>query len=242
MALLLLTPHRAHGQMITGRVVQQGTDAGIVEALVTISDDLGAHQRTQRTSSQGSYRFVLQAPGNIVIRVRRLGFRPFVSAILRVEAGDTVAVPVALVPVPQELSRVTIDAEVEAIKDIHILGYNTRSFEAVFIPPSRIEAVGKDAFTYLDIVSNLRLTFLNVTDACVQPLRVRRCLTVYVDDWPVSDDPEVLGVMRHIVDPNDIDHIVIPRGGALLGNLMIYTRTYTARQRQRFAARRPPGT
>lgn len=74
---------------------------------------------------------------------------------------------------------------------------------------------------------------MNVTDACVQKVTRRECLPVYVDDWLISEDPEVLGVMRHIVDPNDIDHIVFVRGGALAGTLHIYTRAYTARQRQR---------
>lgn len=142
-AILLLPLTPANGQVITGRVVQQGTDAAIVEALVTLSDEVGGHQRTQRTSSQGSYRFVLDAPGQARIRARRLGFRPFVSAVVRLEAGDTLTLPVELIPVPQELSRVTVNAEVEAVKDLRIVGYNARSMETVVIPCRRLRLSAK---------------------------------------------------------------------------------------------------
>jgi hypothetical protein len=236
LALLLVPTIHAGAQMISGRVVQQGTDVAIVEALVSISDERGEHQRTVRTSSSGTFSFRLNGPGQVEIRVRRLGFRPFVSAVLRVEAGDTLTVPVMLMPVPQELSRVTVNAELEAIKDLRIVGYNARSMEAIFVPPSKVEAVGKDAFTYLDVVNRLRLTFVNVTDTCVQKLMGGGCLPLYVDDWFISADPEQLQLLRRMVDPNDIDHIVFVRGGALAGTLHIYTRDYTARQRQR---RRP---
>lgn len=237
LGFLLVPLSRAAAQTISGRVLQEGTDAAIIDALVSVSDTVGDHLRTVRTSSSGGFVIRLDGTAQVVLRARRLGFKPFVSTVLRVEVGDSVTVPIMLAPAPQELSPIMVNAEIEAIKDLKIVGYNARSMEAIFIPPSRVDAVGKDAVTYLDVIQNLRLIFVNVTDTCVQKLIDLHCLPLYVDDWFISADPEQLQILRRIVDPNEIDHIVFVRGGGLANTLHIYTRDYTARQRQR---RRPP--
>lgn len=229
-AAYLSLPMRVEAQVITGRVTDLTTEAPIADALVTAEDNLGFHF-SARTSSRGYFRIPLIRSRSVLVKVRRLGFQPFSQSTNRIDTGDTLMLSVSLKPVPQQLSAVTIDAELEAAKDLRIVGYNARSIEATFITRSRIEAVGKDARSYSDIVDRLHLLNVNVTDRCVQRVAGERCIPVYVNDWFFSSDPEILQVTKSIVDPNDIDHIVFVRGGPLAGSMHIYTIDYVAKRR-----------
>lgn len=239
LVLMLICAPIAGAQVVVGRVVQRGTDAAVEDASVFVGEVVGARGRTIRSSSQGKFRVKLDAAGSLVVRVRRIGFRPFASSVLRVATDDSVIVDVQLEPVPQELTPVIIDAELDAIKDIRIRGYDPRSMPATYFTPSQIDAVGKDAHSYLDIMRKLRYVFLNIDESCVHGLGVGRgCLPVYLDDWLLAADPEELHATLFVIDPNSVDHIIylhaldsLPyefTGGALL----IYTRNYTARRRQ----------
>ena len=96
--------------VVAGRVTTRGdstasTGAAAVGATIAI---LG-HQLATSTNSEG--RFVLAGvpAGAVVLRVRMLGYRSLEQAI-RVRAGDTTRVDIALVPEAQLLSPVRTDA------------------------------------------------------------------------------------------------------------------------------------
>ncbi|MEP7346742.1 MAG: carboxypeptidase-like regulatory domain-containing protein [Gemmatimonadaceae bacterium] len=238
-ALLLACAPIAGAQVVVGRVVQRGTNAVIEDASVFIGDVVGSRGRTVSSSSQGKFRVKLDTAGSLVVRVRRIGFRPFESSVLRIAIGDSAIVDVQLEPVPQELTPVVINAELEAIKDIHIRGYDPRSMPATYFTASQIDAVGRDSRNYLDIMRKLRFVFVNVDDTCVHNLGVARlCVPVYLDDRLLATDPDELRATLFVVDPNTVDHIVYLRAGEAIprefsgGALFIYTRNYTNRQRQ----------
>lgn len=230
----LVSAAAANAQVVAGRVVQRGSSVIIDDATVFVGDVVGSRGRTMRTSSQGLFRIKLDAAGSLIVRVRRLGFRPYSSEVLRLEKGDSVSLDVELEPVPQELTPVAVNAELEAIKDIRIRGYNARSIDATFITPSQLDAAGRGAHNYLDIMGRLRLLFVRIDHTCVRPLSGGRCYRVFLNDQILADHEEEIVATRLVVDPNNIDHIVLIGGGEDLRGIHVYTRDYTNRQRQAF--------
>jgi hypothetical protein len=230
-----------NAQVVTGRVLQSGTDVAIGDATVFVGDVAGAHGRTLRTRSDGRFRTQLDDAGAFIVRVRRIGFRPFESTELHVAKDDSAIVDVQLAPVPQQLSTVLVNAELDAIKDLRVVGYNARSLPLTYFTPSQIDAAGAGARNYLDIMRMLRVTSVVIDEYCVRFLRGMRCLPVYLDDRFLGENPEEIRQSLFVIDPNAVDHIAYLRPKQTLfelerGGLFIYTREYTQKQRQRTRA------
>jgi hypothetical protein len=227
-------------QVLMGRVVERGTDALIPDAIVVVTDSAGALLRSVRSNAQGRYRLTLANSSAVVLRVRRLGFRPFTSDVLHVGVGDTLRYDATLDEAPHVLSEVTIRDELERVRDLQYFGMSGRSIPATYITLSQIEAVGKDARNYVDIMRGLHLISFYIDEVCIHALLGGGCLAVYLDDRLLTDaDPEMQQATRFVADPNEIDHMAYIRPGEQTampelkdGVLLIYTRKFTARQRK----------
>jgi hypothetical protein len=100
-ALLIAQSSHAHAQIITGRVVEYGSDRPIVAAAIGIFDGDDAIISTE-SDSTGSFRLALPGPGQYRLRVERLGYAP--AETEAVEVGRT------------ELVEVTISLSVDAVE------------------------------------------------------------------------------------------------------------------------------
>jgi hypothetical protein len=234
---------RAEAQVVTGRVLRRdGTP--IADASIFAGDSTGETGRAFRASANGHFRFKLDAAGTFFLRVRRLGYRQLLSPALTVGPADSLSYDAYLDEVPQQLATVTVDAEIESIRDLQVLGFGIRSMPATIIGPSQIEAVGRDARTYVDILRKIHLISVNIDETCVRDWK-GLCLALYLNDRLLADDEELLKATRFVIDPNDIDHILYVRAddaapSGVAGSLFVYTRTYTERQRRLLRKRLPP--
>lgn len=225
----------ASGQLIAGRVTRRD-GAPIPDVSVFAGDSVGGGGRNFRSDALGRFRVKLDVAGTFVLRVRRLGYRPFVSPSLSLKENDSLSYDVQLDPVPQQLAMVTVNAEIDAIRDLQMLGFGIRSIPATIIGPSQIEVVGRDAHTYVDVLRKIRLPSVNIDETCVRYWR-GTCLKVYLNDRLLGDGAETIKQTQFVIDPNEIDHIVYVRvdeaaPSDVLGSLFIYTRAYTDRQRR----------
>jgi hypothetical protein len=241
---LAALPLLVQAQVVRGRVSRQdGTP--IPDASIYVGDSAGnGTGRTARSGANGRYRFKLDVGGAFVLRVRRLGYRPFISPTLSVRDEDSLSYDVHLELVPQQLATVTVNAEIDAIRDLQMLGFGIRSVPATIIGPSQIEAVGRDAHTYMDVLRKIRLPSTNIDETCVRYWK-GTCLRVFLNDRLLADDAEMLKQTQSVIDPNEIDHILYVRLDEtaptdLLGALFIYTRAYTLRQRRLLQKTVPP--
>lgn len=233
--LLMLLAHEAlPAQVVKGRVTSR--DAAIDGAVVELLTADSVVQRTSRTRANGEFRLTGVAPGPFTLQVRRLGFRP--ARLPLSLHGDTLRLDVQLEPAAVELPLVTINGERDAVLDLPVMGYDTRSLPVTIFTPSQLQAVGANAHQYLDVIRKLRLTFAYVDDNCVRDSGSNLCFSVYLDDRPLAggEDIDMLRATHFVLDPNDFDHVVFLRlqeGPAeLRGTMFLYSSQYTKRIRE----------
>lgn len=241
---LLLPLSEGSAQVVIGAVLRRG--GGHVDgAAVRLTDSTGSKVLELRTNRDGEFQALLHQNETYGIDVRRLGFRPYVAQITTRSSTDTIRFSATLESLPQLLPAVRIDAEVERLKDLRVAGYNARSFPATFIPRSQIEAYGRDARTYMDILRKMRITSIYIDEKCVHFLLGGACLNVFLNDASLAGggDDDMLNAIQHAIAPEDIDHIVYVRPNEavpdeLRGSLLVYTTAYTERMRRRWSGRR----
>lgn len=99
MALVVLQAAVAsamQGQVVRGRLVEDGGNAAIAGAMMTLMDRDGRGVQGMVTRS-GTGRFELQAlePGEYRVRAERIGYATTYSAFFSIGVGDTLTVQVA---------------------------------------------------------------------------------------------------------------------------------------------------
>jgi hypothetical protein len=92
---LLFIPLPASAQLVTGRVLEQGTTTPVGGAQVEArAGDLTA--RTTVTDSTGAFRIVLSIPGRYSLRVQHVAYAAYTSEPLEIGRDETVSVEVRL--------------------------------------------------------------------------------------------------------------------------------------------------
>lgn len=94
-ALLIGQAAHAHAQILTGRVVESGSDQAVVAASIGIFDGDNAIVSTE-SDSTGFFRLTLPAPGRYSIRVERLGYAPAETETIEVGRTELVEVAISL--------------------------------------------------------------------------------------------------------------------------------------------------
>ena len=107
MLCVIAVPSRAAAQGVQIRVVDSATAAPLSGALVALLDARGAVVAEALTSENGFRTFFAPA-GPYRIRVRRIGFRPYVSGTVPLSATRTLTIAVQSEPVV--LSTIVISA------------------------------------------------------------------------------------------------------------------------------------
>jgi len=102
-ALLVGETARASAQVVSGRVIEAGSDRPIVAAAISVIAG-GQSVLSTQSDSTGFFRMLLPRPGSYNVRVERLGYAPAQSDTLAVGPGEILEIVIRLgvtaVPLP----------------------------------------------------------------------------------------------------------------------------------------------
>jgi Gram-negative bacterial tonB protein./TonB-dependent Receptor Plug Domain. len=183
--ILLLLPGVVTAQAVGGvRGVVHDSLGGVVSsAHVSIK---GSGTRTT-SDSAGAFRLAGIPPGDAVLEVRRLGYRP-VSTPVTIAAGKALEVDVELAPVPEQLAPVQVRRRAEAYYS-RLAGFNERKSKHVgyFVTREKLDRMSSarfvDALREIPGVSMRTLRGGVVTVS----LRGARCAPMfYMDGFPAT--------------------------------------------------------
>jgi hypothetical protein len=135
-----LAPVAAAAQTITGRVLEDGRDAPVASALVTLLDRDGDRRAEAVSDSAG--RFVLSPPqaGEYTISTTRLGYEPFRSPLLSLTVEGTVQMDLLVRPEPLGLEGFEVSVESQAVKVLKSFGHNPGDLRRRWIDRKTIES------------------------------------------------------------------------------------------------------
>lgn len=116
-ALAALLPVAGHAQVLRGTVVEAGSDSPVPGAVVVAVDPTTrAVLARGQASERGAFLLRLPAPGTVVARVLRLGFRPTDAGPFTVRGTDTVTVVVTAGRARTMLAQVDVRASRECVQ------------------------------------------------------------------------------------------------------------------------------
>ncbi len=110
-ALLLVTAVPAAAQSVRGQLSDSVSRAPLAGAFLTLVDEHGVEKTRSITNGAGEFLLTAPAPGVYRIRSKRIGFRPYVSRPLTLQAGETISFSAAIAPIPVALSQVVVEGE-----------------------------------------------------------------------------------------------------------------------------------
>ena len=133
-------PVAVAAQTIAGRVLEDGRDAPVASALVTLLDRDG--ERRAEAVSDSAGRFVLRPPdaGEYTIATTRLGYEPFRSPLLSLTTEGTVQMDLLLRPEPLGLEGFEVSVESRAVKDLKSFGHTPADLRRRWIDREAIES------------------------------------------------------------------------------------------------------
>ncbi|MGH7530530.1 MAG: carboxypeptidase-like regulatory domain-containing protein [Gemmatimonadales bacterium] len=109
--LLLAASPVAAAQTVRGQLVDSVTRTPLPGAYLTLIDAAGVERARGITDHAGRFTLAAPAPGTYRVRSKRIGFQPYVSAPLRLEAGRTYRHRAAIDPVPIALEEIVVAGE-----------------------------------------------------------------------------------------------------------------------------------
>ncbi|HEY0809759.1 MAG TPA: TonB-dependent receptor plug domain-containing protein [Longimicrobiales bacterium] len=97
LSALLLNPATAPGQVIIGRIVEEGNRTPVQGAHVRlVSDRAGAEEPTGLSDSTGVFQLVVRAPGKYRLRVSHVAFKVLDTQVFSVGPGEALSIEVRL--------------------------------------------------------------------------------------------------------------------------------------------------
>jgi hypothetical protein len=228
-ALSGLLGGQAGAQMIVGTIRSQDTERTVAGAKVTASDSLGKQLVEVVTDQTGHFRFRL--PGNVpfMIVVKKVGWRPSSTELIRGTADDTLQLDLTVPAEPTEVDAVTVTAKgggnqnSKSLEEAKRRGWKT-------VMPQEVELHRDNANNFLDLMRATGAQGLMLParpDDCVMSNRTRRCLTYVIDGVPAGTNI--------YVNPRDVyfysvlsstESAVIWGDRAPWGAIVVVTRSY----------------
>jgi hypothetical protein len=214
--LVTLIPELVAAQTVGGvRGVVHDSVGGVVsDAQVGIK---GSPLRTM-SDEAGTFRLVGIPPGNAVLEVRRLGYRPL-STPVTIAGGSELVVDPALAPVPEQLAPVQIRKRAEAY-DSRLAGFNERKTQHLgyFVTRDKLDRMNSarfvDALREMPGVSvrTLRGGVITVS------LRGARCAPLFfMDGFPATSGTMDLGM----IDLSGVEGIEVYSGMSIPPEFMV---------------------
>jgi hypothetical protein len=142
------------------------------------------------SDSIGAFRLSGVTPGDAVLEVRRLGYRPAIAAV-RIAAGSEIEVDVRLAPVPEQLAPVEIRRRAE-VYDSRLAGFNMRKSKHVgyFVTREKLDRMSSARF--VDAIRDLPGVSMRTLRGGVVTVSLRgaHCAPMfYIDGFPAISGP-----------------------------------------------------
>lgn len=233
-AALLGGPRSAAAQTFQGRVLEDGTDAPVPTALVSLLDADGDQVAVSIADDVGGYRVQAPEPGVYRLRAERIGFETFETPLLEAGLADgTYPVDLVVRSDPLELPGFTVQTNRLSDEDADravqlILGLSPRSLRLRPVGHRVIQDHVDRAHTLVDLLrweakAGLRITTTH-EGPCIT-VRARGCLGVYLNG---------LRLRRGFVEAVPLDMIyriivVTPTDGSIVypsGAVLLYTEAW----------------
>ena len=130
-----------YGQMLAGRVVEEGRDIPVPGAVVALLDRSGDRQATVMADSIGRYRIRPPETGEYVIEVTQFGYTTMRSPLIALEADGTAVFDLEIAPAPVDLEGIEVSVEREARRELGSLGLTPSALGSRWLDREAIEAV-----------------------------------------------------------------------------------------------------
>ena len=208
--LLVTMGTQIEGQVIRGRVTDGGNGAGLEDVPVRlISGESSAE--AARTDSLGAFTINLTAPGTYRVSLQKSGYRPAASSPVRVEAGDTVYLPIALPLQVVLLDTVTMRAQRRRRTQMLLPYYKRLSDNAFgqFVTREDVDRMRPQRTSdLLSVIPGVRL--IPASLGMMNTVLIRECVPVlFVDGVRVRG-----GGLDEYVLPGDVEGIEIYKSSA----------------------------
>jgi hypothetical protein len=174
------------GQIIHGRLLQEGTLAPLTDASVQLMDAQGNDlNRIVITNAAGTFTMRVD-PGRYTLRIRRIGFNPLVTPVIALAADEIFEATYRVSPATVRLAtqRITARRRLEEGRD----GFARRKDLGLGIFLNRADLGGKDQRDFASLmmdVDGIRVE----ADRKITSTEGWRCLYFMVNAVPVSSDP-----------------------------------------------------
>ena len=164
-------------------MVRDSLGGGVTGAQVALE---GATSRAV-TDAAGEFRFSRLPPGDVVVNVRRLGYKP-ASARSRIESGTDTRIELELSPIAARLPVIEVRGKGQ-VYDSRLAGFNTRREKGVghFVTRERLDALSSARFVdVLREIPGVRMRTLRGGVTTVS-LRGARCSPlVFIDGFAAT--------------------------------------------------------
>jgi hypothetical protein len=182
-AILIPTGGRAQSFGELQGIVRDSLGGGVSGAQVTIE---GSPTRAS-TDSVGAFRLSSLPAGEVLVHVRRLGYRPS-STRARVEPGTNTRIELALSPIAARLPVVEVRGKGQ-VYDSRLAGFNARKEKRVghFVTRERLDAMSSARF--VDVLREIPGVRMRVLAGGVTTVSLRgsRCAPlVFFDGFPAT--------------------------------------------------------
>jgi hypothetical protein len=108
LALIALLGRDVAAQTVRGQLSDSVSRSPLVGAFLTLVDAEGVERARAMTDGTGAFTLTAPAAGSYRIRSKRIGFKPYMSVPLTLEAGATVTFNAAVDPIPVALAQVVV--------------------------------------------------------------------------------------------------------------------------------------
>jgi hypothetical protein len=95
-AAVLAAPMTAQGQVILGRVYEEGRRTPVASAQIALLSADGRERSSTLTDSAGEFRVVPAVPGRYTLRVQHIAYAEYLSEVVDVERSETVELEIRL--------------------------------------------------------------------------------------------------------------------------------------------------
>lgn len=187
---LLVAPASVEAQVLSGRVVEEGSEAPVATALVRLLGEDGEPVAISVADSAGHYRVEAPGPGIYRLSAARLGFHTVESPLLDAALADGVyPIDLILQPAPVELPGFTVETnrvppEVLARRVQLMTGMHPSSLRVKPIPVDVLldhAERGHDLADMMRWTNAVGIITKETTEGPCFQVRNRGCLPIYLD-------------------------------------------------------------
>ena len=111
LALALLAASEVRAQSVRGQLTDSVIRAPLSGVFLTLVDQQGLERARAMTDASGHFSIAAPAAGVYRLRTKRIGFRPYLSPLLTLRAGEATPFSAAIDPIPIALAEVVVAGE-----------------------------------------------------------------------------------------------------------------------------------